>query len=93
MAITCRHDAEQQRYLAEDGDQVAGLIDYRIDGQVIAITHTETDPAHQGQGIAGKLTRFALDDIRSRGLTVRPLCPYTRSFIGKHAEYQDLLAA
>lgn len=93
MTITCRRDDDQHRFLAEDGDEVAGLIDYRLDEQVVVITHTETDPAHQGQGVAGDLTRFALDDIRARGQQVRPVCPYTRSFVQKHPEYQDLLAS
>jgi predicted GNAT family acetyltransferase len=34
----------------------------------------------------------ALDDIRSRGLKVVPLCPFVAAYIRRHPEYEDLVA-
>jgi uncharacterized protein len=33
----------------------------------------------------------ALDDIRSRGLQVVPLCPFVAAYIRRHPEYEDLV--
>jgi hypothetical protein len=37
--------------------------------------------------------RAALDDVRSRGGTVVPLCPFVRGWIERHPEYRDLVDA
>lgn len=89
---TFTFDESASRYEAHRGDQRIGLIDVVVSGRVATVTHTETDPALQGQGVAGRMTAYALDDLRARGLTVRPACPYTRSYIERHPEYADLLA-
>ena len=74
-----------------DGARV-GLATYSRRGSAVAIPHTETLPAFGGRGFAGRLVRFALDDIRSQGLTVIPACPFVESFIERNPEYRDLLA-
>jgi predicted GNAT family acetyltransferase len=87
-----RNDEAAQRYVAMIDDQVAGLIDYELRPGQIVFLHTETDPAFRGQGIAGRLTRFALDDVRERGLELVPLCSYTQHFLVEQPEYATLLA-
>ena len=84
--------ADHHRYELRSGDEVVGFIDYRLRDEVITLVHTEVDPAHNGQGHAATLARGALDDARSRGLKVVPLCPYVASYITKHPEYADLVA-
>jgi predicted GNAT family acetyltransferase len=64
---------------------------YRALPDRMVITHSEIDDAYQGRGLAGRLTRGALDDIRAKGLLVIPRCPYTASYIRKHPEYVDLV--
>lgn len=86
------HDEDGNRFVAEIGGERVGQIDYLTDGEVYDITHTETDPTRQGQGIAGGMTRFALDTVRSQGLTVHASCPYTANWIQGHPDYADLLA-
>lgn len=74
-----------------DGD-VAGFTEARDgDGGVVAMPHTVIEDAYEGQGLASRLVRAALDDIRSRGLLVHPFCPYVSSWIGKHPDYADLV--
>lgn len=69
----------------------AGLAAYEIEGNVIAFTHTEVDDAYEGQGLGSRLARYALDDARSRGLKVRPLCPFIKTWIRRHEDYADLV--
>jgi uncharacterized protein len=73
------------------GGEQAGLVKYRLDGQVISLVHTEVDDKFQGLGLAGKLARAALDEARERGLAVLPYCPYIKSWIAKHPDYADLV--
>ena len=83
---------DHHRYELRSGDELVGFIAYRLHGDVIRLIHTEVLPAFNGQGHAATLARSALDDARSRGLTVRPDCPYVASYIEKHPEYADLVA-
>jgi uncharacterized protein len=88
------NDVAERRYrLLLDGAEV-GFIDYDPIGDAsILIKHTEIAREHEGKGFGSQLVRNALDDIRRRGLTVVPICPYTLNFIRKHREYVDLVQA
>jgi uncharacterized protein len=64
---------------------------YRISDGVITFAHTEVPAELGGKGLGSKLIRGALDQVRSDGLKVIAQCPFVKSFIDKHADYQDLL--
>jgi predicted GNAT family acetyltransferase len=86
------HVPERRRYeLHIDGREV-GQAEYVESGGVVVITHTGTSPRWQGQGVAGRLTRAVLDDVRRRGLKVIPRCGYSAAWIRDHPDYADLLA-
>jgi predicted GNAT family acetyltransferase len=83
---------DDSRYELRAGDDLIGLIAYRLDGGTIDLLHTEVRDDYEGQGHASTLARGALDDARSRGLTVVPSCTYIASYIDKHPDYADLVA-
>ena len=84
---------EAGRYEIAVGGERAGVLTYRLDGDVIVFLHAEIDPAREGQGLGSRLARGALDDARARSLTVVPRCPFVADFIERHAdEYRDLVA-
>ena len=89
-----RDNPSKQRYEIHDGGQLAGFAEYRLDGQRITFTHTQTEPAFNGRGLARQLVTHALDDARRRELTVRPLCPYVRKVITSDPRrFLDLVTA
>ena len=68
-----------------------GFAEYRPAGQALMFSHTEIDPAHEGQGLGSRLVRGALDDARAQGREVVPMCPFVASYIREHREYVDLV--
>jgi predicted GNAT family acetyltransferase len=70
---------------------LAGAIYYELQGDTIAVDHTEVDQRFEGQGLGSQLARQALDDMRRRGLRVLPFCAFVRSYIARHGEYLDLV--
>ena len=91
MAAAVRDNTARSRFeLQEDG--VTAFMNYRLAGNAIALDHTETPVAARGRGLASRLVAGALDQIRSRGLEIVPVCPFVRVFLGKHPEYRDLVA-
>jgi predicted GNAT family acetyltransferase len=81
---------DRRRYEIEEDGAVAGFVTYRDRDDVRTLVHTEIDDAYEGRGLASKLIRWALDDIRDRGLELVPMCPFVQAFIEKHPEYADL---
>ncbi|MCO5994294.1 GNAT family N-acetyltransferase [Actinoallomurus rhizosphaericola] len=92
MTATVRDNPAADRFeIYEDGQRV-GLAVYRLNGDRIAFTHTEVDPAFGGRGLARQLVTTALDDARRRGLAVLPFCPYVRKVIAENTDsYLDLV--
>jgi predicted GNAT family acetyltransferase len=83
---------EAHRYEIRDGDRVLGLAAYERRGDTVVFTHTEVDPDAGQSGLGSTLVRAALDDVRSRGGSVVPRCPFVRGWIERHPEYADLVA-
>ena len=93
METTVRDNPEQSRYEIRDGDRVLGLAAYERRGETMVFTHTEVDPDAGQDGLGSTLVRAALDDVRSRGGSVVPQCPFVRGWIERHQDYADLVAS
>lgn len=79
------------RYEGRVGPKIAGFVEYKLARDLIVFTHTEVDPAFEGQGVGSALARVALDDVRGTGQKVLALCPFIKGWIEHHREYVDLL--
>jgi uncharacterized protein len=90
--IRVADNPDEQRYEVIVDGALGGFAQYRLLPGRIVFTHTEVDDAYEGHGVGSTLVRTALDDVRSRGLQVTPLCPFVRAYIEQHPEYQDLVA-
>lgn len=53
---------------------------------IYTIDHTFVDPSLRGQGMADKLVRAALEQIRKNGGTPAATCTYAVSWLEKHPE-------
>ncbi len=87
--VVSDNPARHRYELAVDGHIAATY--YAVADGVITFIHTEVPPELGGKGIASKLIRGALDQVRAEGLKVIAQCPFVKAFIDKHADYQDLL--
>jgi hypothetical protein len=85
-----RDNSELHRFELDAGGHVA-FSNYKRDGGVITIMHTEVPPALNGKGIGSALVRGLLDIARAQGLKVVARCPFVAGYIAKHPEYADLL--
>lgn len=89
--MTLTDNKELSRYELRDGDQLVAFAEYHFHGDELALLHTEVRAEYEGRGLASELIRETLDDARSRGLRVLPYCPFVRSWLTKHPDYQDLV--
>jgi uncharacterized protein len=87
-----RADDASSRYVLEIDGEVAGLLEYHDEADVVDLVHTEIDPARRERGLGSELVAGALDDLRAKGRRVRPTCPFVARFVAEHPEYADLVA-
>ena len=91
-APTLKNDPDANRYRLMVGGDEVGYVEYDPVGATsILLKHTEVDRQHEGKGYGGKLVAGVLDDLRSRGMTVLPICPYAIAWIKRHRDYLDVV--
>ena len=91
MEPAVRQNAALSRFeLDAEGDIAVAY--YRLADGVMTFHHTETPPHLQGRGIASRLVRGALDQVRAQTLKVVPRCSFVASYVARHPEFNDLLA-
>ncbi|MBT0609098.1 GNAT family N-acetyltransferase [Aequorivita echinoideorum] len=76
-------------YKIEDNN---AIVEYKIDNNVISLTHTEVPDELQGQGIASKMTEEVLQNLSDKNLKVKPLCPFIKSYIKRNPEWKEIVA-
>ena len=92
-SITLHDNRAGNRYeLLVQGTLVARA-EYKALAGKLVFTHTELAPGNDGRGYGSEIARLALDDARSRGLSVVPACGFIAHYIVKHPQYADLVAA
>ena len=90
-APAIRHERDGARFVATVDGRDA-VLEYRLDGDVLTVTHTEVPAELGGRGIAGHLVRAAFDHARAAGQRVRTECSYAAAWAQRHADgYRDLL--
>lgn len=94
MATSVSDNPAMSRYeLFVDG-ALAGFAAYEISADRLTVSHVEVDRQWSGRGLGAVLVDAVLTDVRLRGLSVLPVCPFTRKVISEDpAAYLDLVPA
>lgn len=91
MKYEIQHNQDRQRFELQLENQLS-VIDYELDGNNLTLPHVGVPQPLEGRGIAGELTRSALDWARAEKYRVIPVCPYVQAWLKRHPEYQDLIS-
>jgi uncharacterized protein len=87
--LEIKHNPAKNRFETWIDGQLSKL-EYSEDGDTIVMMHVGVNPAHRGQGVAGKLTQVALEYAKGKSLRVIPMCSYVRAYINHHPDYIEL---
>lgn len=91
-AVEITHNEESSRFdLTVDG-RTAGVLEYRLDGDVATMFHTEVFSEFGGRGLGAVLVRRALDTARQRGWSIVAACWFVRDYLRAHPDDADLVA-
>jgi predicted GNAT family acetyltransferase len=90
--VVVRDNPDAARYELFVAGELAGFASYVLNGETMTMPHAEVEPRFEGRGLGSRLAAFALDDVRRRGLSVVPRCPFIAAYIKRHPDYADLVA-
>ncbi|WP_108822911.1 GNAT family N-acetyltransferase [Dysgonomonas sp. Marseille-P4361] len=82
---------EKKQYEFHIGEYMPKIEYIKSETGEIYLTHTEVPVALEGQGIGSQLIKKALEDIKSQGLRLVPLCPFVAGYIQKHPEWRSIV--
>jgi predicted GNAT family acetyltransferase len=83
-------NVEKKRYEFHIGTEVP-RVEYIKALDKIYLTHTEVPPSMAGRGIGSKLIGAVLADIKDKGLTLVPLCPFVALYLQRNPEWKQLV--
>ena len=91
-AVEVRDVRPGRRFVLVVDGALAGTAEYRLEGDdVVAILHTELDPAFEGKGLGSLFVREMLGQLADRGVSVLPFCPFVRAYLQRHHDLVHLV--
>ncbi|MBD8006924.1 GNAT family N-acetyltransferase [Bacillus norwichensis] len=80
-------------FVGENQEQALAEIHFVPTGaEKIIVDHTYVSDDLRGQGVGEALVEHIVAFARKEGKKIIPLCPFAKSQIDQHKEYQDVLA-
>lgn len=81
----------QKRYEMQIEGQTV-FATYRKEDNVLHIIHVEAPVALRGKGAANQFMTALMEHLREQNMRAFPICSYALAWLGRHKEYQNLLA-
>lgn len=92
LPITLEETDSKGRYAYKaDGDEEAEITFSRVSPTKIIVDHTGVPESMRGQGIGQKLAAHVVEDARTKGIRIIPLCPFFKALAQRHEEWQDVV--
>ena len=83
---------ENKIYLKNDDEKVVAEITFPNEkANIVNINYVFVDESIRGQGIANKIMKEAVKQIKKSGKKVIASCPFAKSWFEKNIEYKELL--
>jgi predicted GNAT family acetyltransferase len=76
----------------DDGSKAYLAVKEDPERRIMELVETYTPPQHRGKGIAKAMMKKAVEDARSKGLKIVPICSYSVYYFLKYPEERDVLA-
>lgn len=93
MPIAIENIREQLQYQIFKAGELAGFVQYSMDGANMWVLHTSMERRFTSALLAEMLIHHALTDAHASRHAVLPFCPAVRTFIAEHREFTHLVAA
>lgn len=81
------NEAARRYELTIDGETAVVIYNPVSGGRLI--TETIVPVPLEGRGVASRMAKHVLADLKAKGLLILPTCPFFSGYLKKHPEYAD----
>lgn len=85
-----RNEGEEQFEAVVAGEKA--VLTYAEQNGKLYLLHTGVPEAMEGHGVGGALVKSAVEYARAQQVKVVPFCPFARSWLHRHHEYDEMVA-
>lgn len=85
------HNPEKKRYELHVDEQVAVAEYIEVENDILVLAHVGVPKSLEGKGIGSAVTKAALEGIKAQGKWVYPSCPFVKTYILRHPEWNALV--
>ncbi|EXL06635.1 GNAT family N-acetyltransferase [Aquamicrobium defluvii] len=90
--IELEESGSKGRYVLRGPDGAEAELTFtRVGDKQLIIDHTGVPDAFRGQGAGLRLVSRAVEDARTSGRKIIPLCPFAAAQFRRHPEWADVL--
>ena len=87
------HVAESGKWLALNDEVQIGELIYRVDNDIMTISHAEVEAFYRGKKIAEELVLAAIHQAKEKGWKVIPDCSFAKTVFERYPEERSVLVA
>ena len=91
-ATPVRLNKQKHQFELDTNGKQSIVVYQPIEDGVIALVHTEVDPALEGHGVGSKLVEQTLTYIEQQDWKIVPLCPFVSTYLKRHPEWNRLVS-
>ena len=91
LESTIVHDIQYQMFCKKVKGGNAYITYNNPEPKVIEVEHTYVPKESRQQGIATNLAKYVLDYAETENFEIIPTCPFFRSYLEHHKEYEELI--
>lgn len=91
MPIVIENNREQLQYQIFKAGELAGFVQYSMDGADMWVLHTSMKRRFKSALLADMLIHHVLNDAHTSRLAILPFCPALRTYIAEHREFTTLV--
>ena len=85
-------NTETRRYtVAVAAKKIVGYLGVMFVLDELHVNTIGTRAGFEGRGIASRMAKHVLTDLKQRGLVILPTCPFFAGYLKKHPEYAELV--
>ena len=85
------HVADSGRWLALNDEVQIGELIYKVEDNVMTISHAEVEPFYRGNKIAEELVLAAIHQARESAWKVIPACSFAKTVFERYPDERDVL--
>lgn len=86
-------EGSKGQYIARftDTDATGELTYSRMSDQLVIVDHTGVPDALRGKGVGAALAAHIVEQARTQGFKIIPLCPFFEAQAQRHPEWSDVI--